>query len=65
MNAFQEWQAPSYRQLYPSAGFVPDLAIVDLLFNEGPRAREILQASSRVCHPKLHRSVPGALVPAR
>src|SRR5205085_293628 len=40
--AIQEWKAPVYRQLYPEAGFIPDLAIVDLLFNEGPRAREIL-----------------------
>jgi WbqC-like protein len=43
--AFQEWQAPTYGQLYPAAGFVPDLAIVDLLFNTGPCAREILWSS--------------------
>jgi hypothetical protein len=41
--AFQEWRAPTYGQLYPAAGFVPDLAIVDLLFNTGPCAREILR----------------------
>jgi hypothetical protein len=45
--AFQEWQAPSYPQLYPAAGFVPDLSIVDLLFNTGPRAREIIGKSGR------------------
>jgi len=37
-----------YAQLYPGAGFVPDLSIVDLLFNEGPRAREILLAAGSV-----------------
>lgn len=46
--AFQEWQAPVYPQLYPGAGFIPDLAVVDLLFNEGPRSRELLLASGRV-----------------
>jgi hypothetical protein len=50
--AFQEWQAPIYAQLYPGAGFVPDLAILDLLFNEGPRAREILLASGAVAYPE-------------
>lgn len=49
--AFQEWSAPEYRQLYPGAGFIPDLAIVDLLFNEGPRAREILDRSGGITYP--------------
>jgi hypothetical protein len=49
--AFQEWRAPVYRQLYPAAGFVPDLSIVDLLFNEGPHAREILEQSGGVSFP--------------
>lgn len=49
--AFQEWSAPTYSQLYPAAGFVPDLAIVDLLFNEGPRSLEILLASGSVRYP--------------
>jgi hypothetical protein len=48
---FQEWNAPSYRQLHPGAGFIPDLSIVDLLFNEGPRAREILQAAGAIAVP--------------
>jgi WbqC-like protein len=43
--AFQEWHAPTYRQLHPAAGFVSDLAIVDLLFNAGPCAREILRGA--------------------
>jgi len=49
--AFQEWTAPEYPQLYPGAGFIPDLAIVDLLFNAGPRAREILLAAGSVSYP--------------
>jgi WbqC-like protein family len=43
--AFQKWEAPTYTQSYPGGGFLADLAIVDLLFNEGPRAREILDAA--------------------
>ncbi len=38
----QRWQCPAYRQLFPEAGFIPDLSLVDLLFNEGPRALEVL-----------------------
>lgn len=38
----QEWKAPEYSQLFPAAGFVPDLSIVDILFNEGARSAEIL-----------------------
>jgi hypothetical protein len=48
--ALQAWRPPTYRQLYPSAGFIPDLAIVDLLFNEGPRAREILLEAGGVTY---------------
>jgi hypothetical protein len=43
--ALQEWRAPTYTQLHAAAGFVPDLSIVDLLMNEGPRSRDILLAS--------------------
>jgi hypothetical protein len=57
--AFQEWQAPVYSQLYPSAGFVPDLAILDLLFNEGPRAREILLAAGAVSFPDRESAISG------
>jgi len=38
----QNWSCPVYRQLFPQAGFLPDLSIVDLLFNEGDRALEVL-----------------------
>ncbi len=47
--AWQEWQCPEYRQMYPGRGFLPDLAIVDLLFNEGPQSSGILMAGGRVC----------------
>jgi len=40
--AFQEWQCPEYRQGYPASGFVPDLSIVDLLFNAGPESSALL-----------------------
>jgi hypothetical protein len=49
--AFQSWTAPVYPQLYPQAGFVPDLAIIDLLFNVGPGAREVLWSSGGITYP--------------
>ena len=42
---YQEWTCPEYRQQYPRVGFVPDLSIVDLLFNEGEKALEVLKPS--------------------
>lgn len=38
--ALQEWTSPIYPQRY--GDFVPDLAIVDLLMNCGPGARDVL-----------------------
>jgi hypothetical protein len=44
-----DWKCPEYRQHHKSAGFVPDLATLDLIFNEGgERGREILAGASRV-----------------
>jgi hypothetical protein len=43
----QTWQCPQYSQLYPSAGFLPNLSAVDLLFNEGPRSLSLLLQQSR------------------
>jgi len=40
----QEWHCPVYRQQFPKVPFIPDLSIVDLLFNEGPRSLEILRS---------------------
>lgn len=39
---FQEFDCPQYPQLYPERGFTPELSIVDLLFNCGPKSLEIL-----------------------
>lgn len=39
----QDWTCPAYRQSFEKdAGFVKDLAVIDLLMNEGPRSLEIL-----------------------
>lgn len=45
-----EWQVfthPTYRQLHPQHGFVPGLAAIDLLLNEGLDSRTILHAQRR------------------
>lgn len=39
---FQEFDSPPYPQLYPEAGFIPELSLVDLLFNSGPKSLEVL-----------------------
>lgn len=43
-----EWACPAYDQVHPQAGFVRDLATLDLLLAEGPRSREILARGGRV-----------------
>jgi hypothetical protein len=42
---YQEFKHPVYRQQFMknSEDFIPYMSIVDLLFNEGPRSREILK----------------------
>jgi len=37
---FQEYQYPFYTQLYNT--FIPNLSVIDLLFNEGPNSMEII-----------------------
>jgi hypothetical protein len=44
----QRWQCPVYPQRFPQIGFIPDLAIVDLLFNCGEGSREILKKGGRL-----------------
>lgn len=44
---FQHFECPEYAQLYPEAGFIPELSIVDLLFNCGPQSLEILMRGTR------------------
>jgi len=40
---FQNLQHPKYHQ--PSTNFIPNMSIIDLLFNEGPNAKSILKNS--------------------
>jgi len=44
----QEWHCSEYKQLFPKAGFIPDLSIVDLLFNEGKSSLKILESGGRL-----------------
>ncbi|MBI2050316.1 MAG: WbqC family protein [Parcubacteria group bacterium] len=39
---FQDFNHPVYEQQFPQDGFAPNMSIVDLLFNCGPKSREIL-----------------------
>ena len=49
--SFQEFECPLYHQLYPAQGFIPELSVVDLIFNEGPKSLEILM-NGHVCPQK-------------
>lgn len=49
--AVLEWECPTYPQCHPKAGFVPDLSVVDLLFNVGEDAREVLLRGARTGEP--------------
>jgi len=40
--SLQDWHCPEYSQQFPKAGFIPDMSIVDLLFNHGPKSMEIM-----------------------
>jgi hypothetical protein len=40
--ALQDWHCPEYKQQFMQAGFIPDLAIVDLLFNHGKSSMNII-----------------------
>jgi len=44
----QEWNCPIYQQRFPQVGFVPDLSVIDLLLNEGPRSLDILLRGAQV-----------------
>lgn len=43
----QGWQCQEYCQQYMRVGFIPDLSIVDLLFNEGERGLTVLERCHR------------------
>ncbi len=38
----QEFKCPEYPQLFPKVGFIPELSIIDLIFNIGPKSLETL-----------------------
>jgi len=42
---FHDYQHPTYHQAYP--GFQPNLSVIDLLFNHGPRSLSILANTQR------------------
>lgn len=40
---FQNYRYPNYRQTFMGkVGFIPNLSVIDLLFNEGPNSKEII-----------------------
>ncbi|MCW5800885.1 MAG: WbqC family protein [Deltaproteobacteria bacterium] len=39
---WQDYRGREYAQLFPRHGFIPNLAVVDALFNLGPEARSLL-----------------------
>jgi hypothetical protein len=39
---YHEYQHPAYKQVYP--GFEPYMTVLDLLFNVGPKSRELMMA---------------------
>jgi len=41
---FQNYRLPHYNQLFERAGFFADLSVIDLLFNEGDRSRELIES---------------------
>ena len=43
---FQSYNHPAYRQQF--GAFAPNLSIIDLLFNEGPRSLEIIMSNNEV-----------------
>ena len=45
---FQKYECPVYTQQFSRAGFIPDMSIVDLLFNHGPESLKILLGNCQV-----------------
>jgi hypothetical protein len=55
---FQEYRHPQYRQLHGE--FKPYMSIIDLLFNEGPRSREIVMSGNDTREQLPQRGAPAA-----
>ena len=45
---YSDFRHPIYTQ--PSTHFVPNLSILDLMFNEGDRSLDILRGNTSACH---------------
>ena len=43
----QSFDMPEYNQCFPKQGFIPGLSLIDLLFNEGKGAVQLLQKATR------------------
>ena len=43
---FQDYKHPTYFQQYPKQGFKPYMAALDLIFNEGPNALDIIMSGN-------------------
>ncbi len=43
---FQDFSHPTYNQLYKSIGFIENLSIIDLLFNEGVNSKKIIEKNA-------------------
>ncbi len=46
---FQQFHLLEYSQCFPKVGFIPDLSILDLLFNKGLEAKGIMQLCRGSC----------------
>ena len=53
----QEFQAPEYAQQYPAAGFAPEMSVLDLLLNCGPRSLEILMGTAGGDSPRFRQGL--------
>jgi len=51
---WQEFSPPSYTQLFPKVGFVPNLSILDVLFCCGPDTRQFLFNANHEQHSVSH-----------
>ena len=54
---FQDYRHPQYRQLHGE--FKPFMSVIDLLFNEGPRSRDIVMSGN-----DTREQLPGLVAPA-
>ena len=41
---FNKYEHPTYFQRFSRLGFIPNLSIIDLIFNEGPNSMDVLKS---------------------